>query len=273
MQTGKTNRVANYAFLAMLSVLIVLPLLLALSASLKTIAEMYASPLRIVPEQPTLEAWTKLFREAPVVKWLLNSVYIAVLGTAINVVICSLAGYAFARIPFRGRQALYRAVISTLMLPLAVYIVPLYIIMDKLNLLNTYWSVALPISESIFGVFLLTQFFKNIPMEMEEAALMDGCGRFKAFLHIFLPMAKTSIITLIIFSVVWKWNMFLWALIAINDSDLYPIMIGIALSVGQYETDKNMLMAGAALITLPVIVIYFIFQKFIIESNSTSGLK
>ena len=269
----KANRTLNYLFLTCLSVLIVLPLVLALSASFKTIAEMYASPLRLLPDQPSLEAWKKLFRDFPVAGWLLNSVYIAVLGTLINIVICSLAGYAFARIPFCGKQVLYRVVISTLMLPLAVYIVPLYILMDKLNLLNTYWSVALPISESIFGVFLLTQFFKNIPLEMEEAALMDGCGPFRAFLHIFLPMAKSSLITLVIFSIVWKWNMFLWALIAINDSNLYTIMIGIALSAGQYETDKNMLMAGAALIALPVIAIYFIFQKFIVESHSTSGLK
>lgn len=269
----QANRVPAYLFLSALSILIVLPVVLAMSASLKSIAEMYAAPLRIIPDKPTLEAWKKLFEAIPVGQWLLNSVYIAVLGTIVNVVICSLAGYAFARIPFRGKQVLYKTVISTLMLPLAVYIVPLYITMDKLHLINTYWSVALPVSESIFGVFLLTQFFKNIPHEMEEAALIDGCGRFKAFFYIFLPMARTSLITLVIFTVVWKWNMFLWALIAINQSKLYPIMVGIALSVGQYEADKNTLMAGAILITAPVIVIYFVFQKYIVGGNTTSGLK
>jgi putative chitobiose transport system permease protein len=267
------KKMPTYIFLTALSILIILPIAFALSISLKNISEVYVHPLLLIPKQPTLEAWKKLFQMIPTMDWMYNSIYIALLGAVINLVICSLAGYAFARIPFRGKNVLYPLVISTLMLPLAVYIVPLYIIMDKLNLLNTYWSVAVPINESVFGVFLLTQFFKNIPQEMEEAALIDGCNRLKTFLYIFLPMARSSLITLAIFTLTWKWNMFLWPLIALNSSKLYTLMVGIALSVGQYETDKNMFMAGAILIALPVIIIYFIFQKYIVRSESTTGMK
>ncbi|WP_180994344.1 carbohydrate ABC transporter permease [Bacillus sp. Marseille-P3661] len=268
----KTSRLP-YIFLFFLVALIFVPQLLTLSASFKEISEMYSNPLRIIPENPTLEPWVRLFSEQPVMKWLFNSIFIALIGTAINLVICSLGGYAFARLKFKGKEALFRLVIMTLMLPLAVYIVPLYIVMDKLSILNTYWAVAIPVSESIFGVFLLTQFFKNIPGEMEEAALIDGCNRFQTFLYIFLPMAKSSLFTLAIFSFVWKWNMFLWALIALNKVDLYPLILGLSLSVGQYETDKNVLMAGAILIAIPVLIIYFVFQKYIIGGEATSGLK
>ncbi|MDB5055342.1 MAG: carbohydrate transporter permease [Bacilli bacterium] len=269
----KLKKVPSYIFLTGLSIIILLPILYALSISLKNITEVYSHPLLLIPRQPTLSAWKKLFQAIPAINWLFNSLYIALLGTIINLVICSLAGYAFARLPFRGKNVLYRLIISTLMLPLAVYIVPLYIIMDKLKLLNTFWSVAIPVNESVFGVFLLTQFFKNIPQEMEEAALIDGCNRLKTFLYIFLPMARSSLITLAIFSFTWKWNMFLWPLIAINSSKLYTLVVGIAISVGQYETDKNMFMAGAVLIVLPVIIIYFIFQKYIVRTETTSGMK
>jgi multiple sugar transport system permease protein len=269
----RSKKVPTYLFLLILSLIIILPPLLALSASFKNITEMYAHPLRLFPGSPTLEAWSKLFANYPIGKWLFNSLWIAVLGTVINLIICSMAGYAFAKIPFRGKNVLYRVVISALMLPLAVYIVPLYIVMDKLHLINTVWAVAIPVSESIFGVFLLTQFFKNIPKEMEEAALIDGCSRFQSFFYIFLPLARSSLVTLAIFSFVWKWNMFLWAMIALNNVDLYPLIIGISLSVGQYETDKNMLMAGAVLISVPVVLIYFIFQRYIMRGEATSGLK
>lgn len=262
-----------YLFLGIISVIILLPQLIALSASFKTSTEMFAAPLRLIPDNPTLDPWIRLFTEQPVLKWTFNSILIALIGTAINVVICAMAGYAFARFKFKGRESLFKVVIMTLMLPLAVYIVPLYLIMDKLNILNTYWALAIPVSESIFGVFLLTQFFKNIPNQMEEAALIDGCNKFQTFIYIFLPIAKSSLFTLAIFSFVWKWNMFLWALIALNKTELYPLIIGLSLSVGQYEMDKNILMAGSILTVIPILIIYFVFQKYIIGSDATSGLK
>lgn len=260
-------------FLVLASMAVLFPLLLALSASFKSIGEMFSTPLRLVPVQPTLHAWKGLFSHIPAWRWLINSMFVSFLGTALNLVISAPAGYIFARFSFPGRNILYRAVVSTLMLPLAAYLVPLYLVTSRLHLINTYWGMAMPISESVLGVFLLTQFFRSIPREMEEAAVVDGCNTVQTFALVFLPMARASLITLAIFSFIWKWNMFLWPLMIINNRDLYPLTIGVSVTFSNDISWANMLMAGAVLIAAPVALLYLVFQRYIVGGEVLSGIK
>ncbi len=260
-------------FLVLASMAVLFPLLLALSASFKSIGEMFSTPLRLVPVQPTLNAWKGLFSHIPAWRWLINSMFVSFLGTALNLMISAPAGYIFARFSFPGRNILYRVVVSTLMLPLAAYLVPLYLVTSRLHLINTYWGMAIPISESVLGVFLLTQFFRSIPREMEEAAVVDGCNTVQTFALVFLPMARSSLITLAIFSFIWKWNMFLWPLMIINNRDLYPLTIGVSVTFSNDISWANMLMAGAVLIAAPVALLYLVFQRYIVGGEVLSGIK
>lgn len=270
-KTGEHKNTVAHIFLLIIAGLIFYPLLYMVSTSFKSLGEILINVLNPIPESPTLEGWIKLGQELPIITWLGNSILVSTMGTGINLFLVSLAAYAFARLKFPGRNILYAFVVSTLMLPLAVYLVPLYMVARKLKMLDSYIGMAIPVVESIFGVFLLTQFCKTIPIELEEAAMIDGASRLSIFFRIFLPLAKPGLVTLAIFTFVWKWNMFLWPLVIMNTKSKYTVPLGLSISAGHYIGDTNMLMAGAFLTILPLIVVYIFMQRYIVGAAAISG--
>ncbi|TCL63329.1 alpha-1,4-digalacturonate transport system permease protein/putative chitobiose transport system permease protein [Hydrogenispora ethanolica] len=259
--------------LVILSMLLIYPTVLAFFSSFKSLSDLLGKPVALLPGQFTLDAWKGLFAATPAFRWLGNGLLISVLGMVLNVVVCVPAAYVFARSTSKFVKFFFNLVVATVMLPLAAYLVPLYTVVAKLGLLNTYLSVALPISESVFGIFFLTQSFKNVPAYYEEAAIVDGCTQIQGFLRIFLPIVKNSLITIAIFTFIWKWNSFLWPLMVLNDANKFPLTLGIATAVGNDISWMNSLMAGAIFTIMPIVIMFIMFQRYISGSNVLSGSK
>lgn len=268
------NLMLSHLILIFVALVTIFPVWFSFIVSLSSSAStMGAIPLRLWPANPTFEAWQHLVEHTLLLRWFANSIIVSTVGALLNLLLCAPAAYALARFQFRGRNLIYRLIVSTLMVPLAVYLVPLYLVNLRLGWLNTYQTMFIPVSESVFGVFLLTQFFKSIPMELEDAAMIDGCTRFGSFYRIILPLAKPALLTLATFTFVWKWNMFLWPVIVIDRTDLYPLTVGIILNLGSYIGTVNVLMAGAIAGLVPVVLLFVIFQRQVVASVALSGLK
>jgi multiple sugar transport system permease protein len=224
---------------------------------------------------PSLEGYQKIFG-FNFDRWLINSVIYTVSITVMRLLLDSMAGYALARLKFPGNRALFYIVIGTLMIPAIVLLIPRFIILRQLNLLNTYQGVILALSADAFGVFLMKQFFESIPPEIEEAAQVDGANPYVIFFRVILPMATPALIALTIFSFTGTWNNFLDVLIIVaNKPDLYNLPLGMAMLRGQFgdTLEWNTFLAGAVMTTIPTAIIFFIFQRFFIEGISYSGLK
>jgi ABC-type glycerol-3-phosphate transport system permease component len=271
--TNKKNNIFINTILLMITIILIYPTILAFFDSFKSVGDILTKPLSLFPSKFTFDAWENLFNTVPAIKWMINGFYISILGMIINIFICVPAAYIFARTKNKYIKSYFNFIVITVMMPLAAYIVPLYNVTSKLGLLNTYFSVAIPISESVFGVFYLTQSFKSIPIYYEEAALIDGCTQITSFFKIFIPLARNSIITVAIFTFIWKWNSFLWPLMVLNKTDMYPLTLGIATSVGNDISWMNSLMAGAVFTILPIIILYIFLNKYIIGNNVLSGMK
>jgi multiple sugar transport system permease protein len=210
---------------------------------------------------------------ATFIRWLLNTAILA-LGTAIfQAIFCSMAAYAFARLKFPGRDAIFSFMLASMMIPGAVTLVPSYVLMAKIKLVNTPWALVLPGIVSAFGIFLLTQFFKSIPVELEEAALIDGASRFQIYYQVVLPLARPALLTLFILQFQGMWNAFLGPLLYLNTPDMYPLNIALMMFQQQYRYAWNVTLVGAMINAAPILVLFFIFSKYYIEGVSYAGLK
>jgi multiple sugar transport system permease protein len=205
--------------------------------------------------------------------YVVNSFLYAAVVLVAQLFINSLAAYAFARVDFPGREMLFLAVLATLMLPGSVTLIPTFLIAHKMSLTNTFWGVVLPGFVGAFGIFLLRQFFLNIPRELEQAARIDGCGFFGIYWRIMLPLAKPAIITLGVFIFLSEWSSFVWPLIVLSDWKKYPVTVGIALFRDVNSTNWPAVFAGSTIVSFPIIFLFLIAQKYIIGGISLSGLK
>ncbi len=273
MTNKKLKHFLIHVILIILVVILIYPTLVAIFSSFKSLGDFLTNTLSLLPKKFTVEPWITLLNAVPALRWVINGLLISGGGALINILIATPAAYVFARSENKFLKGYFNFVVATVMLPLAAYLTPLYLVMSKLNLIDTYISVMLPISESVFGVFYLTQSFKTIPLFYEEAAWLDGCNIFSSFFKIFLPMAKEPIITIFIFTFIWKWNSFLWPLIALNDSRKLPITLGIATTVGNDISWMNSLMAGATLTILPIIIVFVFLHRYIVGSDILGGMK
>jgi multiple sugar transport system permease protein len=230
-----------------------------------------ATPPRLLPSEflwgNFVEAWFHL----PFGRFFLNSTVVATSITAITLVVSCLAGYAFARMRFRGRDSLFIVYISTLMVPQAVLVIPLFLMMSKLGWVNTYQGLILPVAFGSFGTFLMRQFFLSIPIELEEAAMMDGASRLRILVSIFVPLATPALGLLALFTFTGQWNSFLWPLIVVNSTDHATIPLGLTAFQGQQGTDWNYLMAGAAISMLPGLTLTLLLQKYIFKGIAISS--
>lgn len=264
---------ATYAVLALGALVMLLPFAWMLSTSLKTGDATFVMPPQLIPAEPTLVNYGKIFAAVPMGQFLLNSILVSVISTAIMVLNCAMAGYAFARIKFPGREIVFYAYLATLMIPQQVTLVPLFVIMTWLDWGNTYQALILPSSFGAFGTFLLRQFFLRLPREVEEAAFMDGAGYVRIFFTIGLQLARPALATLAVFAFMASWNSFLWPLIITSDQSMMTLPVGLSFLNGRYTTDWNVLMAGTVIGTLPIVAVYVFAQKYIIQGLATTGLK
>ncbi|MGA5795606.1 carbohydrate ABC transporter permease [Streptomyces cellulosae] len=249
---------------------------MALSA-FKTRRDLTASPPVWIPSEWTLSNFTALLDQLDMERYFLNSLIVAVLVTLCNLLFCSMLGYALAKLQFTGRSKVFGVVLAALMVPGNLLILPLYVLMTKLGLIDTYTGLVLPFAAGAFGVFLMRQFMQSIPDELLEAARIDGASEWYIFWRIVLPLVKPALATLTIFTFLGSWNNFVWPLIATNDPDKYTLPVALA----TFANDPNrtvgggngMLMAGSLLVVLPVLLVFVILQRHFTQGIATAGLK
>jgi multiple sugar transport system permease protein len=230
-----------------------------------------AVPPHLLPSDWEWGNFYDAWHDLPFGQFFVNSIFVALAVTVITIAVSSLAGYAFARIRFFGRDGLFLVYLSTLMIPQAVIVIPLFLMMSRLGWVNTYQGLILPVAFGSFGTFLMRQFFLTIPMELEEAAMIDGCSRLRILLSIFLPLAFPALGLLALFTFTAQWNSFLWPLIVVNSTEHSTIPIGLTSFQGQNGTQWNFLMAGAAISMVPGLALTLLLQKYIFKGIAISS--
>ena len=268
-------RAATFAILILAALAITAPFLwIFRGAFTASDAELYRLPPTFHPDNLTTDNFGKVTEQAPYFKFFLNSIVVSTTITAAQLITCATAGYAFARLHFRGRNVLFAVVIGSLMIPIQVTIVPLFLVMSKLHLTNTLWALILPGIFSGFGIFLLRQHFLALPAELEEAARIDGAGHLRTFLRVILPLSGPSLATLGILCFTYWWNDLLLPLVMISDTDRQTLPVGLVLLAGRFSTGSlGTIAAGIAMAIVPVLVVFIAAQRYIVQSIASSGLK
>lgn len=254
-------------------VVLMFPIYWMLRTALATPTELGSLPVPLWPQEWQWENFVRPWSQYPFARWLSNSVFIAVVSVVLTVIINLCAGYAFAKLRFPGRNILFLLIISTLMVPVQVIMVPQFQIVIDLNLLNSTWGVVIPRLAEAFGLFMARQFFLDIPDELLEAAKVDGAGQFKTFLRIVLPLSKPLIAVLIIFTFMWRWNEFIWPLIVLTDPNSYTLPVGLQFLISQFGNDYGALLAMSFLSILPMLLVFGIFQRYFVEGVARTGIK
>jgi multiple sugar transport system permease protein len=277
-RSGPLDAVLNTVALVVLSVVAVLmfvPFIFSVTTSFKTSREanrILSLKSLLWPDTIVTDAYRTVF-DANIDRWFFNSLFVAVIWVIGRAFTASLAGYAFARMEFPGKNVLFLAVLSTLMIPGMVTIVPKFLILKQLGILDTYGALTLPFLADAFGIFLMKQFFESIPVELEEAARVDGAGRFRMFFQIILPNSAPALTALAIFSFQGSWNAFLEPLIFTTSESVRTLPLGLAYFRQQNYTDYPNMMAIAVITTVPMAIVYLIFQRFFVEGQVSSGIK
>lgn len=271
---SRLSRIGFYVVLTLFALFFLLPLLWMIVTAFKPFEE-WLSP-NWIPVNPTLDNFTSIFNDKslPVLNWFFNSLLIASLFTAFILIIDSLAGYAYARLDFPGKNLIFGLMLATLVMPGIMFLIPNYLTIARLKWIGSIQGVIAPGLSGVFGVFFMRQFFQGLPRELEEAAYIDGAGTFRTFWSVVLPLSKGPIITLGIITFLTSWNDYLWPLLILGGTrKALTLPVGLATLQGQYTFDYGKLMAGALVLTIPVLLLYAIFQRYIIRSISMTGIK
>jgi multiple sugar transport system permease protein len=266
-------RAVLYLLLTVGAAAMLFPFLWMVSTSLKADLELFVTPPRLIPSPFQPENYARVAEAFPLGRFAVNSAVVSVVSTALQLVTSAMGAYAFARLRFRGRDALFLVYLATLMVPLQVTIVPLFIEMRLLGLVNTYPALILPTIASAFGTFLLRQAFLSLPRELEEAAFIDGAGHWTVFSRIVLPLSLPALASFAIFAFMASWNSFLWPLIATRSQELMTLPVGLSNLHGRYETAWNLVMAGATISVVPILVVYVCAQRYVVRGIALSGVK
>jgi multiple sugar transport system permease protein len=265
------RKILIWTLVALGGIVMVMPFLFMISTSLKGRGEVY--DLRLIPVAPTLENYAYLFRESRFVRWFFNSFAIASVSTISVLFFDSLAGYVLCKYRFKGRQVVFVAILSTLMIPTEMLVIPWYVMSKNLGWLNTYWGIMFPGLVTGFGVFLMKQFFETVPDALIDAARIDGLSEFRIFWEVALPLVTPALSALAIFTFLGSWTAFLWPLIVTNSASNYTVPVGLASFSGEFATEWHMIMTGAAVATIPTLVVFILLQKYIIRGVILSGVK
>lgn len=274
---GRVRRPVLYVIASLGLLVMATPFLWMALSAFKTRQDLTASPPVWLPTQWTLDNVRALLDQLDMPRYFMNSLIVADLVTVCNLLFCSMLGYALAKLDFTGRSKVFGVVLAALMVPGNLLILPLYVLMSRLSLIDSYAALALPFAASAFGVFLMRQFMQSVPDELLEAARIDGAGEWFIFWRIVLPLVKPALATLTIFTFLGSWNNFVWPLVATNDPDKYTLPVALA----TFANDPNrtvaggngMLMAGSLLVVLPVLVVFAVLQRHFTQGIATAGLK
>lgn len=267
-------RIAIYIVLVLFALLFLMPMLWMLSTSLKPKAEWFTKIINWVPQTTTLANYQVLLNNptTPIVRWFINSLGVAVVVTVLILLIDALAAYAYARMTFRGRDMVFNLLLATLFMPGIMFLVPNFLTIFRVGLLNNYAGVIIPGLAGVFGVFFLRQFFQGIPVDLEEAAAIDGASQVQIFARIALPLARPALATLAIITFLGSWNDFLWPLLILKDRALQTLPPGLRTLQGAYTSEYGQMMAGAVIAAVPVLLLYVLLQRYIVQSVATTGL-
>ncbi len=267
---GKT---ITYVLLIAMSAVMILPFLWMLSASLKLDREVFRFPIEWIPANPQWDNYVRIWTRIPFLTFFFNTAKLTVIITFLQLATSSFAAYAFAKLQFRGRDTLFLAYIASIAIPWQVYMVPQFIMMRRLDLVDTHLSLILLQAFSAFGVFLLRQFFISIPNDLSDAARIDGMSEYGIYFRIMLPLSKPALATLTIFTFVSVWNDFMGPLIYLNSESKKTIQLGLRMFIQQYSADYALIMAASLVSLIPVIILFLSFQRFFVEGIATSGIK
>jgi multiple sugar transport system permease protein len=255
-----------------MSLVFVFPLVQMLLTSFMTSADINRFPPRLIPAAPSVDGYRELFEQSRILQWLLNTVIVSTASIAGHLVLCSLAGYGFARLRFAGRTPAFFAIIATIMVPIQLLMIPTFLMFSRIGITDTLAAAFVPWLASAFGIFLMRQFFLSLPKELEEAARLDGCGAFRTFFNIVLPLAKPALATLAIFTLLSSWNDLVWPLIAISDDHSYTLQVGLTTFQGTRRTQFEQLMAGNVVATMPLIIGFVLAQRWFVASMAFTGV-
>lgn len=272
--TASRRRLLTYAALVIAVAVALMPFVWMLLGSFKTQGEILRNPSGFWPEEPTLDNYATWFQDLNIGQFFANSLVVAVFTVLGNLLFCSMVGYALAKMDFFGKRVLFLLVMVTLMVPGVVTFVPLFVLVSKMGLLNTYPALVLPFLTSPVGVFLMRQFMMRIPEPLIEAARIDGAGEIRIFARVVLPLCGPPLATLGILTFLGSWNNFLWPLVAAQSEEMYTLPVMLSLySTGQSGTDYGLLLAGAVLVIAPIILLFILLQRFFIQSVAAAGIK
>jgi multiple sugar transport system permease protein len=267
----RPGRVVAFTLLLLGGVVMVTPLLFMLATSLKTGSEVY--DLNFLPRAPTLGNYVEILTHSPFGRWFAVSTAVATITTLSVVFFDSLIGYTLAKFRFRGRGIVFVAILSTLMIPTEMLVIPWYVMAKSMGWLDTLWGIMFPGMMSGFGVFLMRQFFLGVPDELIDAARIDGLNEFQIYWQVALPLVTPALSALAIFAFLGNWTAFLWPLIVTTSPNLYTVPVGLASLSGEFQTDWEMIMTGASIATIPTLVVFIVLQRNIIAGIMLTGLK
>ena len=267
------SMVAFHAMLVVAAGLTLFPLVWMLGVSLMPAGEAMSLPPRMLPSAPTLEHYRTLLQRLDLVRYLMASATIALGATAFSVTFNSMAGYALAKLKFPGRSRLERVLLASLVVPGQIGMLPLFLMLREMGLVNTYWGVLVPSMAGIFGIFLVRQYVLTIPDALLDAARVDGAGELRVFFSIALPLCRPILVTLAVATFMGAWNDFLWPLIVLTDDRLYTLPVALAGLFGEHVQDPELMMAGAVVTVLPVMLVFLALQRYYIAGMTSGGLK
>jgi multiple sugar transport system permease protein len=269
----RVTRIALYALLVLGALMALLPMLWMLSASLMPTGEASTFPPHFLPSKPTIAHYRDLFTRLSLGRYLFNSALISIVVTFASLAVNSMAGYAFAKLRFRGRDKLFRFLSAGLVLPVQVSMLPLFLLLKNMGLINTYWGVIIPGLASIFGIFLVRQYALSIPDEMLDAARVDGASEARIFWSIVVPGILPILATLSIWTFLATWNDFMWPLIVLSDESHYTLPVALANLSGEHVQDTELMMAGSVITVIPVMLVFLFLQRYYIQGVMAGSVK
>lgn len=269
----KLSSVIIWIMLVLGAVVMVFPIYWMFATAVRPQYEIFARDIRLWPSELEWSNFSEAWNSLPFNRWYINSISIALMAVAITVSINLMAGYTFAKHKFRGRNLLFFLFLGTLMIPIQVIMVPMFMIVSDLGWLNTPWAVVMPRAAEAFGIFLVRQFMLSIPDELIEAARLDGAGEFKIFASIVLPLCGPLIAVLTIFTFMWRWNDFAWPVVVLQSQSAFTVPLGLNLLKGEYYTDWNYIMSMGLVSTLPMLIVFIFFQRYFVQGIAVTGIK
>jgi len=276
MLKKKAGTIIFYTVMIILSLVMIYPFIWAVTASFKTTAQLYSgNPFDLIPNPFTIYNYERAMQMLPIWRFVINSLFLSTFVPLLQIVLASMAAYSFARLNFKGKNIVFLMLLGTLMVPGHVTLIPNFIIMRVLHWIDQYIALIIPplvSSQNIFNIFFLRQYFLSIPKDLEDAAIIDGCSRFKVFLNIIIPNAKPALATVAILSFNSKWNEFLWPMIVMNTYEKMPIQVGLSYLQDAVSTNWGELVAGSTIAILPTIIVFLAFQKYFIKTIVNTGL-